>query len=117
MASSSTVDRRITIAVFVVAFALCALLTKTHVTSWNDGSRIATVDALTANKTFVIDGSPFAVNLGDKILFHGRHYSDKPPLLAVEGAAVAFVLAPFGITFEHQRPLTIYLVTLLTVGA
>ena len=110
------VDRRITIAVFVVAFALCALLTKTHVTSWNDGSRIATVDALTANKTFVIDGSPFAVNLGDKILFHGRHYSDKPPLLSLCAAAVAVLAAPLGISLRHTPGTAIYLITLLTVG-
>ncbi|HWT06796.1 MAG TPA: hypothetical protein VN224_13625 [Xanthomonadales bacterium] len=103
-------------AVFVAAFAVCALLTKTHVTSWNDGSRIATVDALTANKTFVIDGSPFAVNLGDKILFRGRHYSDKPPLLSLCAAAVALLVAPVGITLRHTPGTAIYLITLLTVG-
>jgi hypothetical protein len=112
----NAVDRRLTIAVFIAAFAVCALLTKTHVTSWNDGSRIATVDALTANRTFVIDGSPFAVNLGDKILFRGRHYSDKPPLLALSAAGVALLASPFGITLRHTPGTAIYLVTLLTVG-
>jgi hypothetical protein len=112
----TAVDRRMTITVFVSAFVLCALLTKTHVTSWNDGSRIATVDALTANKTFVIDGSPFAENLGDKILFRGRHYSDKPPLLSVGAAGVAVLAAPLGITLRHTPATAIYLVTLLTVG-
>ncbi|MDQ6925392.1 MAG: hypothetical protein M3154_04055 [Candidatus Eremiobacteraeota bacterium] len=112
----NAVDRRLTIAVFVAAFAVCALLTKAHVTSWNDGSRIATVDALTANKTFVIDGSPYAVNLGDKILFHGRHYSDKPPLLSLSATGIALLVAPLGITLRHTPGTAIYLITLLTVG-
>lgn len=112
----SGVDRRVTIAIFIVALAVCALLTKTHVTSWNDGSRIATVDALTANQTFVIDGSPFAVNLGDKILFRGRHYSDKPPLLSLCAAGIAVLAAPLGITLRHTPGTAIYLITLLTVG-
>jgi hypothetical protein len=116
LALSNAVDRRVGIAVFVIAFGLCALLTKTHVTSWNDGSRIATVDALTANKTFVIDGSPFAVNLGDKILFRGRHYSDKPPLLSLCAAGIAILAAPLGITLRHTPGTAIYLITLLTVG-
>jgi hypothetical protein len=112
----NAVDRRLTAAVFVAAFAVCALLTKAHVTSWNDGSRIATVDALTANKTFAIDGSPYAANLGDKILFRGRHYSDKPPLLALSAAGVAVLAAPLGITLRHTPGTAIYLITLLTVG-
>jgi hypothetical protein len=110
------VDRRVMIAVFFAAFALCALLTKSHVTGWNDGSRIAAVDALTANKTFVIDGSPFAVNLGDKILYHGRHYSDKPPLLTLLAAGVAVLVAPLGVTLRHTPATAIYLITLFTVG-
>ena len=104
------------IVIFVAALALCALFTKPHATGWNDGSRLATVDALTADHTFQIDRSPFAAGLGDEIRFRGRTYSDKPPLLAVLGAAVAFVLAPFGISLRHAPGPAIYLVTLLTVG-
>ncbi|HEY0393201.1 MAG TPA: hypothetical protein VGD01_01775 [Candidatus Elarobacter sp.] len=115
-AATTAVDRRVAIAVFVIALAFCALLTKAHVTSWNDGSRIATVDALTTGGTFVIDGSPYAVNLGDKILFRGRHYSDKPPLLSLGAAGVALLAAPFGITLRHTPGTAIYLVTLFTVG-
>ncbi|HEY0382194.1 MAG TPA: hypothetical protein VGC72_08340 [Candidatus Elarobacter sp.] len=101
---------------FAVAFALCALLTKTHVTSWNDGSRIAMVDALTANHALAIDGSPFAAHLGDKILFHGKHYSDKPPLLALLATGVALAVAPLGITLRQTPGAAIYLITLFTVG-
>ena len=104
------------IVIFVAALALCALITKAHATGWNDGSRIATVDALTADHTFQIDGSPFAAGLGDEIRFRGRTYSDKPPLLAVLGAGVALALAPLGVTLRHTPGTAIYLVTLLTVG-
>jgi hypothetical protein len=110
------VDGRTFGVIFFAALALCALVTKTHVVGWNDGSRMATVDALTANHTFQIDGSPFAAGLGDQIRYHGRTYSDKPPLVAVAGAGVAEVLAPLGITLRRTPGTAIYLVTLLTVG-
>jgi hypothetical protein len=103
--------------VFVAALFVCAILTKTHTVSWNDGSRFATVESLVDRHTAAIDGSPFLKIIGDWYRYHGKTYSDKPPLLAVSGAAIGFVLAPFGITFERHRALTIYLVTLLTVGA
>ncbi len=109
-------ERRTGFAVFALAFMLCALLTKSHVTGWNDGSRFATIDALTANDTFAIDRSPYAVGLGDEIHFRGVTYSDKPPLLPLLGAAVATVLEPFGITLRHAPAEAIFLITLLTVG-
>jgi hypothetical protein len=110
------VDRRLIAVVFFAALALCALVTKSHVVSWNDGSRIATADALTANGTFQIDGSPYAVGLGDEIRIRGRTYSDKPPLLAILGAGVATIVAPFGISLRHTPSAAIYLITLGTVG-
>ena len=109
-------DRRHLLFVFVAALALCALVTKSHVLGWNDGSRVATVDALTAARTFQIDGSPYAAGLGDEIRFRGRTYSDKPPLLSVLGAGVAAALAPAGITLRRTPGTAIYLVTLFTVG-
>src|SRR5665213_2377956 len=109
-------DRRVVALLFLIALAVCALVTKPRVVSWNDGSRIATVDALTADGTFRIDGSPFAVGLGDKIRFHGATYSDKPPLLALCAAAVALAVAPAGVSLRHTPGTAIYLVTLFTVG-
>ncbi len=105
------------VVVFVAAFVVCALLTKTHVISWNDGSRFATVESLVDQHTVAIDDSPFLPIIGDWYRYQGKTYSDKPPLLAASGAAVGFVVAPLGITFERYRGLTIYLVTLFTVGA
>jgi hypothetical protein len=116
LAAVAQTDRRAVALLFLIALAVCALVTKPRVVSWNDGSRIATVDALTAGGTFRIDGSPFAVGLGDKIRFHGATYSDKPPLLAMLAAAVALVVAPAGISLRHTPGTAIYLVTLFTVG-
>ncbi len=113
---SGAVDRRTTIVIFLVSLAFCAALTKSHVTSWSDRSRIATVDALTARGTFVITGSPFARNLGDEITFRGRTYSDKPPLLSLLATAVVLAAAPFGVSLRHTPATAIYLMTLLTVG-
>ena len=110
------VERRTAVIVFALAFALCALLTKAHVTGWNDGSRFATIDSITANHTVAIDASPFAVGLGDEIRYRGTTYSDKPPLLPLLGAGVATLLAPLGITLRHTPGTAIYLITLMTVG-
>jgi hypothetical protein len=109
-------DRRAIVLVFAAALALCVLVTKSHVLSWNDGSRFATVDALTAAHTFAIDGSPYARDLGDKIRFGGHFYSDKPPLLALLGTGVALALAPLGVTLRATPGTAVYLITLLTVG-
>ncbi len=113
---SGAVDRRTTIVIFLIALALCAALTKSHATSWSDRSRIATVDALTSRGTFVITGSPFAEHLGDEITFHGKTYSDKPPLLSLLATAVVLVAAPFGISLRQTPAAAIYLMTLFTVG-
>lgn len=103
-------------AVFVAAFVLIALVTKPYVLSWNDGSRLATVDALVSEHTFAIDHARFAAATHDKYVHDGHTYSDKPPALAVQGAAVATALAPLGIGLGTQPGRAIYLITLLTVG-
>lgn len=116
MPKPRTSDCRTAGTVFLFAFVLCALITKSHVTGWNDGSRFATIDAITANHRFAIDGSPYAVGLGDEIRFRGVTYSDKPPLLPLLGAGVAALIAPLGITLRHAPGLAVYLIVLLTVG-
>jgi hypothetical protein len=110
------VERRTVALVFCAAFAVCALLTKPRAVSWNDLSRVATIDALVTRRTLAIDGSPFAARTKDKYRYRGRTYSDKPPALAIEGAAVASLLAPFGITLARTTDRAVYLITLLTVG-
>jgi len=109
-------ERRRIVLVFLAALALCSLVTKNHVVGWSDRSRFATVDALTVERSFAIDGSPFAIHLGDEIHYRGHTYSDKPPLPAILGAGVALLLAPLGVTLRQTPGTAIYLVTLLTVG-
>ena len=66
------------------------------VESWNDGSRLATIESLVDRHTLAIDDSVFAraprddgatagvrVATEDKVLVDGRFYSDKPPLPAL----------------------------------
>ena len=109
-------DRRTICLVFLAALVLCALVTKSHIAGWSDQSRFATVDALTTDRSFAIDGSPFAVRLGDRIRYRGRTYSDKPPLPAILGAGVTLLLAPLGVSLRQTPGTAIYLITLLTVG-
>jgi len=96
-------------------FLLAAVLTKHHVVSWNDESRMATIDALAAHHTFAIDNERVFAT-GDKYRYAGKFYSDKPPILAIGGAAIAFVLEHAGISAERRPELAYYLITLLLVG-
>ena len=109
-------ERRTVAVIFVFAFAVCALITKPHATSWNDLSRLAAIDALERRHTFAIEGSPFAAKTQDKYVYAGHTYSDKPPALALQGAAVAAVLEPFGVTLAGAPERSVYLIVLLSVG-
>jgi hypothetical protein len=109
-------ERRRTAIVFCAALVLCALITKPHTLSWNDRSRLATIDALVSARSFAIEHSAFAAGTNDKYRYGGHTYSDKPPALALEGAAAAEVLAPFGITLGRAPDRAVYFITLLTVG-
>ncbi len=65
-------------------------------TLWNASvrSRFATVQSLVERGTFRIDESEFSDTV-DKIQVRGHSYSDKPPLLAVMGAASYYVVRAF----------------------
>lgn len=105
---------------FVVYFILLALLTKADIQSVADASRIATVKSLVEFQTFTIDNSQFENSplfTIDKYFYNNHFYSDKPPLPALMGAAVYFLLKNiWGINLSNNLPLTYYLVTLSTVG-
>jgi hypothetical protein len=84
----------------VVVFAVCIALigARPYAGSWNDGGRLATVESLVDHGTWAIDESIFVEvpadnspyskkpNLSlehgtlDKLLIHGRYYSDKSPV-------------------------------------
>src|SRR5947209_4826686 len=87
-------------AVVVVAAVIAVVSAKPYAGGWNDGSRLATVEALVDHGTWSIDDSVFvrpaaeagvyppddpALDYGtlDKLLIDGRYYSDKSPVPAV----------------------------------
>jgi hypothetical protein len=83
--------------------------------SWNDDSRMATIQSLVESGTLVIDHSDY-VGTGDKVFINGHFYSEKPPMPALIGAAVYFPLYQLGIQLHMGTNLAYYLITLLTVG-
>ena len=103
--------------IFILFFLLFAVFTKTETYSWNDASRMATIQSLVEQFSFVIDKSTF-IETGDKYFYNNHFYSDKPPLLSMYGALYYFVLKNlFNISFATTPRLAYYLVTLLTIGA
>jgi protein-S-isoprenylcysteine O-methyltransferase Ste14 len=68
--------------IFGVILALWMVQTKTIHQSWNESSRLATIEALVEHGTWRIDASPYAHQTGDKMLLDGHYYSEKPPLFA-----------------------------------
>jgi hypothetical protein len=99
-----------------VFIALLALSTKLGPYSWNDASRLATIQALVEHHTFSIDVTAFNWT-ADKYLYQGHFYSDKPPILAIYGAVFYFLIHHIlKLSFYSQDKLTSYLVTLFTIG-
>lgn len=79
--------------VFVLFFFIFALSTKLGVASWNDASRMDTIQSIVERKSFIIDNSIFET--GDRFLLNGHFYSDKPPILALSGSLIYFVFVLF----------------------
>ena len=121
------------------AFAVAAAGAKPFASSWNDGSRLASVEALVERHTFCIDGSVFLeppaelfargtppyypadplLKLGtrDKLLIDGRYYSDKPPLVSVPLAVAYRMLMQLGLPKPSERPdVFAWVVTVLLCG-
>ncbi len=85
-------SHRLTGFVLFVAFLLLwAFLGKAYTQSWQVQSRMATVQTLVEQGTFIIDHTLFN-NTGDKIFVNGHFYSDKTPILSVAAAGVYAVL-------------------------
>lgn len=109
----------------VVAFAFAAAGAKPFASAWNDGSRLASVEALVERGTFCIDDTTFlqpteAVACGrapydpdnpllargtlDKLLIDDHWYSDKPPLVSVPLAGAYRGLMFLGLPAPSERP-------------
>jgi hypothetical protein len=82
--------------------------------TWNDESRMATIQSLVESRTLVIDHSDFATT-GDKVFVAGHFYSDKPPLPAMLGAIAYVPLYALGFRLREGPSLAYFVITLLTV--
>ncbi|MBY0456460.1 MAG: hypothetical protein K2V38_03925 [Gemmataceae bacterium] len=109
-----------------LALVLAGASARPFASSWNDGSRLASVESLVARGTFCIDGSPFLdpppslsegdhppydpsnsllrAGTRDKLLIDGWFYSDKPPLVSVPLAVAYRALMFVGAPAPHERP-------------
>lgn len=83
--------------------------------SWNDDSRMATIQSLVESGSLIIDHTDF-VDTGDKVFINGHFYSEKPPITAAIGAAVYLPLYELGIRLHRGTNVAYYLITLLIIG-
>lgn len=93
-------------------------LTLSQDTLWNANirSRLATVQSLVERGTFRIDESDFNDTI-DKVQVKGHFYSDKPPLLALIGAASYYAIRALEIkSWRLGEKYTAALIALATVG-
>ncbi len=92
--------RSMGLVLFVTCLLVWAMLTKVHTHSWQEESRMATIQALVEQDTFVIDHTEFN-RTGDKVFVNGHFYSDKTPILSVAAAGVYSILHNiFGLTLD-----------------
>lgn len=84
--------RDLTLWVAICFLLLWALLTHSHANSWNDTSRLASVEALVYNGTWNFAGTAFGEITGDRLFLNGYYCSDKPPVLSFLAAGVYTVL-------------------------
>jgi hypothetical protein len=88
------------VVLFAAFLVVWALLTKVYTHSWQEESRMATVQALVEQGTFIIDHTEFN-RTGDKVFVNGHFYSDKTPILSVATAGVYSILHNvFGLTLD-----------------
>lgn len=96
--------------------ALSFVTTMPKVRSWNDASRMATIQAIVEHHTFAIDDSVFA-DTGDKLFINGHFYSDKLILPSLLGAAAYAPVYLAGLRLDYGVNIASYFIILLTVKA
>lgn len=120
--------------IVVAAGAFAVASAHPFAASWNDGSRLASVESLIERGTFCIDESVFLhpppdrqvydpdnplLQKGtlDKLLIHGHWYSDKPPLVSLPLAAAYRLLMLGGAPAPSERPdVFAWIITVLLSG-
>ena len=100
--------------VILGSIAIAIFIINPNVGSWNDASRMATVESLVERHTFIIDHSTFW-DTGDKVYINGHFYSDKPVMPSLLGAVVYFPLYYLGLNLDYGINLAYYIITLLTI--
>lgn len=133
----TTASRAITLAVIFLATVVAVISARPYAGSWNDGSRLATVECLVDYETWAIDESIFVnpalavqglpypagesalLQRGtqDKMLIDGRYYSDKSPVPALLMAGIYHMLQrTTGLKAREDPALFCYWLTLLSSG-
>lgn len=129
-------DRRVEIALVLLALVVAIVGARPFVGGWNDGSRLATAECVGERGSLMIDDSVFVkVPPGDispypsdpphlrtfgtldKLSIGGHFYSDKPPVLGVlTGGLYRVWLALGGPTAAERPGVFCYALTLATSG-
>lgn len=103
--------------IFFTFLFLFSYFTKSSVESWNDASRMATIESLVDFHSFIIDNSSFFKQTFDKYLYQNHFYSDKPPILALYSSVFyLFLKNVFHFSFASHPKLTYYFLTVLVIG-
>lgn len=101
---------------FLWAWAVTALLTKTDTDSAHVMSRLGTVESIVERRTYQLDDSIFISTI-DKVQKDGHFYSHQPPLLSTLETPVYWLLRMPGTRFNNSgRFVMIYAFTWLTNG-
>lgn len=101
--------------IFFAFLFLFAVLTKLETNSWNDASRMATIESLVDFHTFSIDRSTY-IWTGDKYFYQNHFYSDKPPIMALYSSVFYLILKFFNLTIAAHPAATYFLLTVLVIG-
>ena len=122
--------------IIVIGAILIAVLgARPYAGSWNDGSRLASVEALVDQHTWAIDDSifvkvplqddlkpysleiPSASGTMDKLLIGGHFYSDKPPVVTLYMAGLYWIAQKLtGLTAARYPHAFVYLLTVMSSG-
>jgi len=119
--------------VLIGSVLLAVLGARPYASSWNDGSRLASVEALVDQHTWAIDNSIFVdvpqqheldpyshdvPSIGgtmDKLFINGHFYSDKPPVATLYLAGIYWIAQKLtGLTAAQDPHIFVYLLTLVS---
>jgi len=103
--------------IFFLFLPLFGMFTQWGATSWwSDGARMATIESIVEHGTFQIDNS-YYIETGDKFMYKGHYYSEKPPFLQIYSSIYYFIIYNlFNMTMKTHDAAVYFILTLLTIG-